>query len=125
MENATCNKGKEDNYYHEGVVETLNFPWIEYNIQLINDNKSDKSNKDEDDDNTLIIILSIFIAVILIVIIIVVFVFLRKKKFKNIRDNIEDISFFCVLSIMKIGNYYLNPKMIFIFGRLIYIFQIL
>ena len=34
-ENATCNKDKEEDYYHEGVVETWDFPWKEYNIQLI------------------------------------------------------------------------------------------
>ena len=28
-ENATCYIGHEDDYYHEGVEDTWNFPWID------------------------------------------------------------------------------------------------
>ena len=112
-ENATCNKDKEEDYYHEGVVETWDFPWIEYNIQLISDNKSDESDEGDDnnnksddnnnksddnnnnkngDDNNIIIILGIVIAVLIIVILIIVILMLRKRKYQNIKDNIENIT---------------------------------
>ena len=95
-ENATCNKGKEEDYYYEGNVITWNFPWIEYDFQLISDNKSDKSDKSnkegDDDNNSLIIILCIVISVVIIAIIIVVIWLLKKRKYQNIKDNIEEIS---------------------------------
>ena len=108
-----CYKDKEEDYYHEGVVDTWDFPCIEYNIQLISDNKSDESDEGDDnnnksddnnnksddnnnnkngDDNNIIIILGIVIAVLIIVILIIVILMLRKRKYQNIKDNIENIT---------------------------------
>ena len=47
-ENTTCDKESPENWHHEGVVNTWNFPWVDYKIQLLDKNDSSK----EDDDSS-------------------------------------------------------------------------
>ena len=38
--NTTCNSQNPDKFYHEGVVETFNFTWLDYKFQLLNDEEN-------------------------------------------------------------------------------------
>ena len=41
--NTTCDEESPDMWHHEGVVDTWNFPWIDYKIQLLDIKKNDSS----------------------------------------------------------------------------------
>ena len=62
-ENTTCNEEKPEKWYHEGVVDTWDFSWVEYKSQLINIKKYD----DENSIYKLIIIINSVIGAIILV----------------------------------------------------------
>ena len=74
--NATCYIGYEDDYYHEGVVDTWNFSWIDYKIHFWNEKDDDGINK------TLIIIIAAG-AVVFIILLILIIICIKRKKAKN------------------------------------------
>ena len=73
--NTTCNIGKEEDNYHEANLEIWNFPWIEYDIQLLKNKESDKHGS-----GMLFIIIGILMGVLIVAIIIVVIWVKRKRK---------------------------------------------
>ena len=86
-----CYKEFPDKYYHEGLVETWNFDWINYKLQFLKSRNDD----DEDDDSKILnIIISIISCVILIIIIILVIILIRSKKSNDkLREDVNTISF--------------------------------
>ena len=48
--NTTCNSKNPDKYYHEGVVETFNFSWLDYKFQLLNDEENIINNTNIDNN---------------------------------------------------------------------------
>ena len=63
-ENTTCDEEEPEKWYHEGVVDTWDFSWVEYKSQLTNIKKYD------DDENSiykLIIIINSVIGAIILV----------------------------------------------------------
>ena len=111
-----CNKITPDRYYKEGLVDTWNFDWIDYKIQLLeinneneeehnddnsdekndhkNGDKKDKKNDDDDDKKIFIISLSIGLTIIVIIILVIIIVIFRSKfKYDQLNEKINNISF--------------------------------
>ena len=80
--NTTCNQKSPQQWYHEGLVETWNFPWIEYEIgelkksyekkegnnQPNEENNDNRNTKEENNDNRnkkIILIISIVRGIII------------------------------------------------------------
>ena len=68
--NTTCENSSVGRYYHEGLPETWNFPWIDYKFQLLKvENESDEDDDDSDSHTWIIVVCCIAGALILILII--------------------------------------------------------
>ena len=91
-----CYSKYPDKYDHEGLVETWDFDWVDYELQLFNIKvEKIKDDDDEDDNNKIFIIfLSAGGISILIIIIIIVIVLLRHKNSKDkLNQTVNQISF--------------------------------
>ena len=112
-----CYEEFPDKYYHEGLVETWNFDWIDYNLQLFanqnnndinntDNNNTDNSNNtpsgdsnphedDDDDNNNKILIISLSVAggVILIMVIIIIVTLKYRNSKDKINEAVNQISF--------------------------------
>ena len=86
--NTTCENHDIGRYYHEGVVETWNFPWIDYKFQLINFQYEVEDDDDNSDSHTWIIIVGCAVGGIILIIISFILVkkFCRKKSSNDINS---------------------------------------
>ena len=105
--NTTCNSKNPDMWWHEGIIDSWNFDWVDYKTQFYEYNKRDEdTNDDKTDDNTdndddddnnkeiLIVILCIGSAVVIIIIaLILLFYFKYKMTYKKINEKVNNISF--------------------------------
>ncbi len=93
--NTKCYEKHPDQYEYEGLVETWDFDWVDYELQLFNIKVEKIIDDDEDDDNKILIIfISAGGITILIIIIIIVIVLLRYKKSKDkLNQAVNQISF--------------------------------
>ena len=97
--NTTC-ESNPNKLSYKGQNEIWNFPWIDYNVQLFNNNnndgtdtKGDEPNKDNDGNKSYIywiIFGSLFVVVIAILIIVLI---CNKKKYGDVKKDINKISF--------------------------------
>ena len=102
---TTCNKKYPDIWYHEGIVDTWNFDWVDYKTQFYefnkkeddksDDNSDDNSDDDSDDNHNVLIICLCTGAGIVIIIIVIVFLYFYKSKleYDKLNDKIKEISF--------------------------------
>ena len=97
--NTTCDKELPEQWYHDGIVETWNFPWIEYEmgrLQKTNKEKNNPPNVEKYNNKTLLIIVigvvGGFIIIILILVTIILFV-KNKKAYDELNEQVNKISF--------------------------------
>ena len=105
--NTTCYEESPNMWYHEGVVDTWNFPWVDYKVQLLNNknnqnddsSKKDESSKKDDsskkDYTQLIIIISCVAGSMILIIIIIIIIVIAKKKstYEKLRNEVNNISY--------------------------------
>ena len=111
--NTTCDSLSKDLWKHDGIVDTWNFPWIEYQVQLMKEynNNNNESNNNSDSNNNndeadghqrnkndkkkiLIIVFSCIGSIIVIILIVVLIVYLIKRKSsKHLEEEVNKISF--------------------------------
>ena len=72
--NTTCENHDPGRYYHEGVVDTWNFPWIDYKFQLVNIQYDDGDDDGSSDSYTWIIVVGCAVGSIILIIIIFIVV---------------------------------------------------
>ena len=77
--NASCYIDYEDYYYHEGLVDTWNFPWIDYEIHFWNNDRDD-----DDGIDKILIIIIVFAAVAAIISLVFVIICIKRKRAKNL-----------------------------------------
>ena len=103
--NTTCSKNKPDQLSHVGQNDIWNFPWIEYKIQLFDNNKPSEDGKNGKENenqknkgnnnsrNTLIILIIFIVAFIIIIIISIIIVVKNNQKYSELKETINKISF--------------------------------
>ena len=77
--NTTCENHYPGRYYHEGLPETWNFPWIDYKFKLVNiqfDDDNDDGDDGGSDSHTWIIVVCCIVA--FIILIVIIFIVVRK-----------------------------------------------
>lgn len=97
--NTTCGNHYKGRYDQIGLVDTWNFSWIDYKLQLVNI-QNDDDNKKNDDDNSgsitwIIIVACIAGCLILLIILFIIVRILIKKKSSNdieFRDGEKDVA---------------------------------
>ena len=96
--NTTCNIFNKDLWKHDGIVDTWNFPWIEYQVQLMKEYNNDEADGHQRNKNDkkkiLIIIFSCIGSIIVIILIVVLIIYLIKRKSsKHLEEEVNKISF--------------------------------
>ena len=74
--NSTCENHDIGRYYHEGIVDTWNFNWIDYKFQLVNIKYDNEDDDSESGKHIWIIVLGCVVGSIILIIII--FILVRK-----------------------------------------------
>ena len=97
--NTTCGNHYKGRYDQIGLVDTWNFPWVDYKLQLVDIQNDDGSKKKDDDDSgskTWIIIVGCVAGclILLIIIFIIVRICIKKKSSSDIefRDGDKDVA---------------------------------
>ena len=91
--NATCYEQFPDFFYHEGIVDTWNFPWVDYRIQLLNTTKGDKKDDKENKHKLIIIICTVAGGIFILALIIIIILVKNKKSYQELGENIKTTSF--------------------------------
>ena len=84
--NTKCFEKQPTRFYHEGLIETWDFDWIDYKVQLF-ENKSNNNNDKDNKNKTLIISLCIAGSIILIIAIIIIIARIKSKHSSNKSSN--------------------------------------
>ena len=90
--NTTCENHYPGRYYHEGLVDTWSFPWIDYKLQLVNIQNDDDDKNDEKPDHTWIIIVGCVAGclILLIIVFILIRICIKKKTSSDIELKDEE-----------------------------------
>jgi hypothetical protein len=90
--NTTCENHYPGRYYHEGLVDTWSFPWIDYKLQLVNIQNDDDDKNDEKPDHTWIIIVGCVAGclILLIIVFILIRICIKKKTSSDIEFKDEE-----------------------------------
>ena len=93
--NTTCYEESPNMWYHEGVVDTWNFPWVDYKVQLLNNKNNQNDDSSKKDYTQLIIIISCVAGSMILIIIIIIIIVIAKKKstYEKLRNEVNNISY--------------------------------
>ena len=90
--NATCISFQNE-LRHDGVVDTWNFPWIDYQVQLM---KKEKENNSENKNNKVLFIIVFCVGIVIIIILVIILILVSLKKsgaFNKLRNEVNKVSF--------------------------------